>query len=105
MFRPPDDTDKIVAPARPAGIGPSQRGCTVEKVGTDEKIYPLVKIALVVDHYIPQPDQDAGSRTMIAIIECLLHAGYVVKFWPDNLAYESGYAEALQRFPSLMVTW
>ena len=54
------------------------------------------KIALVVDHYIPQPDQDAGSRTMIAIIECLLHAGYVVKFWPDNLAYDSGYAEALQ---------
>ena len=55
------------------------------------------KIALVVDHYIPQPDQDAGSRTMIAIVECLLHAGYVVKFWPDNLAYDSGYAEALQR--------
>ena len=54
------------------------------------------KIALVVDHYIPQPDQDAGSRTMIAIIECLLHAGYVVKFWPDNLAYDLGYAEALQ---------
>ena len=54
------------------------------------------KIALVVDHYIPQPDQDAGSRTMLAIIECLLHAGYVVKFWPDNLAYDSGYAEALQ---------
>ena len=54
------------------------------------------KIALVVDHYIPQPDQDAGSRTMIAIVECLLHAGYVVKFWPDNLAYDSGYAEALQ---------
>jgi GT2 family glycosyltransferase len=54
------------------------------------------KIALVVDHYIPQPDQDAGSRSMLAIIECLLHAGYVVKFWPDNLAYDHGYAEALQ---------
>jgi hypothetical protein len=27
------------------------------------------KTALVVDHYVPQPDQDAGSRTMLAIIE------------------------------------
>jgi hypothetical protein len=33
---------------------------------------------------------------MVAVVECLLHAGYVVKFWPDNLAYDSGYAEALQ---------
>ena len=54
------------------------------------------KTALIVDHYVPQPDQDAGSRTMAAIIECLLHAGYVVKFWPDNLTYDAGYTEALQ---------
>jgi O-antigen biosynthesis protein len=54
------------------------------------------KIALVVDHYIPQPDQDAGSRTMIAIIECLQYAGYIVKFWPDNLAYDPDYARSLQ---------
>ena len=45
------------------------------------------KTALVVDHYVPQPDQDAGSRTMMAIIESLQRAGYIVKFWPDNLAY------------------
>src|SRR5579872_1877377 len=55
------------------------------------------KTALIVDHYVPQPDQDAGSRTRAAIIECLLHAGYVVKFWPDNLVYDHGYTEALQR--------
>jgi GT2 family glycosyltransferase len=54
------------------------------------------KTALVVDHYIPQPDQDAGSRTMLAIVECLLHAGYVVKFWPENLTYDPHYTEALQ---------
>ncbi len=54
------------------------------------------KTALVIDHYVPQPDQDAGSRTMVAIIEGLLHAGYVVKFWPDNLNYDPGYTEALQ---------
>jgi GT2 family glycosyltransferase len=54
------------------------------------------KTALVVDHYIPQPDQDAGSRTMLAIVECLRHAGYVVKFWPDNLNYDPDYTESLQ---------
>ncbi len=54
------------------------------------------KTALVVDHYIPQPDQDAGSRTMLAIIECLQYAGYIVKFWPDNLAYDPEYAASLQ---------
>ena len=54
------------------------------------------KIALVVDHYIPQPDQDAGSRTMVAILECLQYAGYIVKFWPDNLAFDPEYARSLQ---------
>jgi len=54
------------------------------------------RTALVVDHYIPQPDQDAGSRTMVAIIECLQHAGYVVKFWPDNLSYDPDYTKLLQ---------
>ncbi len=54
------------------------------------------KTALVVDHYIPQPDQDAGSRTMLAIIESLQHAGYIVKFWPDNLAFDLEYTVALQ---------
>jgi GT2 family glycosyltransferase len=54
------------------------------------------KTALIVDHYIPQPDQDAGSRTMMAIIESLQSAGYIVKFWPDNLAYDPEYTTPLQ---------
>ncbi len=54
------------------------------------------KIAIVVDHYVPQPDQDAGSRTMMAIIDALQHAGYVVKFWPDNLHYDAEYTPILQ---------
>jgi GT2 family glycosyltransferase len=54
------------------------------------------RTALIIDHYIPQPDQDAGSRTMVAIIECLLYAGYIVKFWPDNLFYDSEYTASLQ---------
>lgn len=54
------------------------------------------KIALVVDHYIPQPDRDAGSRTMVAFIDALLELGWLVKFWPDNLWFDSNYGAALQ---------
>ena len=54
------------------------------------------KIALVVDHYVPQPDRDAGSRSMTAFIDALLAAGWVVKFWPDNLWFDPEYAPQLQ---------
>lgn len=51
---------------------------------------------LIVDHYVPQPDRDAGSRTMIAFIDALLARGCVVKFWPDNLNYDPIYTPPLQ---------
>jgi len=53
-------------------------------------------VVLVVDHYVPQPDRDAGSRTMFAFLQRLLDAGCVVKFWPDNLHYDPQYAPRLQ---------
>ena len=53
-------------------------------------------VILVIDHYVPEPDRDAGSRTMICIIHALLKADMVVKFWPHNLHYSPGYTEALQ---------
>ena len=55
------------------------------------------KIALIVDHYIPQPDRDAGSRSMVAFIDALVAAGWMVKFWPDNLWFDPEYGPALQR--------
>jgi O-antigen biosynthesis protein len=54
------------------------------------------KVALVVDHYVPQPDRDAGSRTMFAFLKSLIQAGWVVKFWPDNLWYDPVYTPKLQ---------
>jgi GT2 family glycosyltransferase/2-polyprenyl-3-methyl-5-hydroxy-6-metoxy-1,4-benzoquinol methylase len=54
-------------------------------------------ITLVIDHYVPQPDQDAGSRTMVAFMDALLASGRVVKFFPANGAHMPGYTEALQR--------
>src|SRR5260370_40913635 len=36
---------------------------------------------LVIDHYVPQPDRDAGSRSMLHIMEALIEAAFNVKFW------------------------
>lgn len=53
-------------------------------------------VVLVVDHYVPQPDRDAGSRTIFAFLRRLVEAGYLVKFWPDNLHYDAKYTPQLQ---------
>jgi O-antigen biosynthesis protein len=53
-------------------------------------------VVLVVDHYVPTPDRDAGSRTIMAFLDVLLEAGFLVKFWPHNLSYSPGYTETLQ---------
>lgn len=53
-------------------------------------------VVLVVDHYVPTPDRDAGSRTIMAFLQALAEAGFVVKFWPHNMGYSPGYTEALQ---------
>jgi glycosyltransferase involved in cell wall biosynthesis len=54
------------------------------------------KVVLVIDHYVPTPDQDAGSHAIMACLHVLLQAGYVVKFWPHNMNYSPGYTEVLQ---------
>ena len=51
---------------------------------------------LVVDHYVPQADRDAGSRTMMQLIEILVSLGANVKFWPDNLCYDPVHTPKLQ---------
>ncbi|MBL6457600.1 glycosyltransferase [Belnapia sp. T6] len=55
------------------------------------------RVMLVVDHYLPEPDRDAGSRTMLAFMDALLAAGRVVKFLPANLHRTPGYAELLEQ--------
>ncbi len=54
------------------------------------------KVVLVIDHFVPQPDRDAGSRTICGMLRVLVEAGMVVKFWPHNRGYSPGYTEALQ---------
>jgi GT2 family glycosyltransferase len=54
------------------------------------------KVVLVIDHYVPTPDKDAGSRAIMSCLHILLQAGFVVKFWPHNMSYSPGYTEVLQ---------
>jgi GT2 family glycosyltransferase len=53
-------------------------------------------VVLVVDHYVPEPDRDAGSCNILNYIDALLAEGALVKFWPHNREYKPGYTEALQ---------
>lgn len=55
------------------------------------------KTILIIDHYCPEPDRDAGSRSSLGIIESLVQADWVVKFWPHNRAYSPIYTVALEQ--------
>lgn len=55
---------------------------------------PLV---LVIDHYVPQPDRDAGSRVMIDFMDSFIELGAVVKFWPYDMVRNPVYARKLER--------
>lgn len=51
---------------------------------------------LIIDHYVPQWDRDAGSRTIRHFIDTLIDDGWGVTFWPDNLYQDPEYTSALQ---------
>ena len=55
------------------------------------------QMILVVDHYVPQPDKDAGSRSMWCILRALVGMGLLVKFWPQNQACDEDYGDWLQQ--------
>lgn len=55
------------------------------------------RVALVVDHYVPEPDRDAGSRTMLQFLRTMVAEGWVVKFWPEAPRATEGYVEALEQ--------
>lgn len=54
------------------------------------------RITLVIDHYVPEPDRDAGSRSIMALMDAMLASGRILKFAPDNMGRTPVYAEALE---------
>lgn len=54
------------------------------------------KIVLVIDHYLPEPDKDAGSRSILTMISELQSTGYIVKFLTENGYLHPVYAPFIQ---------
>lgn len=54
-------------------------------------------VILVVDHYVPTFDKDAGSKTTFQYLKMFLKKGYVVKFVGDNYLHEEPYTTVLQQ--------
>jgi GT2 family glycosyltransferase/2-polyprenyl-3-methyl-5-hydroxy-6-metoxy-1,4-benzoquinol methylase len=52
---------------------------------------------LIVDHYVPQPDRDAGSRSTWCFLREFKAMGMNVKFWPANLWNDPEYTSRLQQ--------
>lgn len=52
-------------------------------------------VILVVDHYVPTFDKDAGSKTTFQYLKMFLKKGYVVKFVGDNYLREEPYTTTL----------
>lgn len=55
------------------------------------------KTVLIIDHYVPHFDRDAGSRTMRSFIDTFLAMGLNVKFLGDNFFPHQPYTEMLEQ--------
>ena len=54
-------------------------------------------VILVVDHYVPTFDKDAGSKTTYQYLKMFVKMGYSVKFLGDNFLHEEPYSTTLQQ--------
>jgi len=55
------------------------------------------KVLLMVDHYVPHYDKDAGSRTVFQYLQLFVEQGYHVKFIGDNFYPHQPYTQKLQQ--------
>lgn len=55
------------------------------------------KLMLVLEQSLPEPDRDAGSRTVWSFLQMFHAHGLDLKFWPQNLALQERYARPLQQ--------
>lgn len=54
------------------------------------------QVVLVMDHTLPQPDRDAGSRAILQTMLQLVRMGMLVKFWPDDQLYSPEFRHFLE---------
>ena len=61
------------------------------------------KHVLVIDHYVPQYDKDAGSKTTFMYLKMLVKKGYQVTFLGDNFYPHQPYTSVLQQMGILVL--
>lgn len=61
-----------------------------------ERSYNKKKL-LMIDHYVPQFDKDAGSRTVYEYLKLFVDMGYDVKFIGENFYRQEPYTSILQK--------
>ena len=55
------------------------------------------KTVVFIDHYVPQYDKDAGSKSSISYMKLFLDKGYTVKLIPDNFFKDEPYTTQFQQ--------
>ncbi len=55
------------------------------------------KIIVVIDHYVPTFDKDAGSKTTFQYLKMFLNKGFAIKFIGDNFYKSEPYTTVLQQ--------
>ena len=61
------------------------------------------KHVLVIDHYVPQYDKDAGSKTTFMYLKMLVQKGYQITFLGDNFYQHEPYTTQLQQMGILVL--
>ena len=56
------------------------------------------KTVLVIDHYIPTYDKDAGSKTVDQYLRLMVDSGFNVVFLGDNFLYTENYAKRYEQW-------
>ncbi|MDO5416883.1 MAG: glycosyltransferase [Lachnospiraceae bacterium] len=55
------------------------------------------KVIVVIDHYVPEYDKDAGSKTTFQYLKMFIRRGYCVKFIADDFYPREPYTTVLQQ--------
>lgn len=63
------------------------------------------KYLLFMDHTLPQPERDAGSRAILQTMVRLSAMGFTVKFWPDDQRYDARLAASLEQAGVEILAW
>ena len=94
-----DPEPKSLAPAnlvQPLEIG-GEEAMTRMRLANAREPARRKPAILFIDHYVPQWDRDAGSRTIYQYIRMFLDSGFHVGFWPAGMMEDREYVRPLQQ--------